>query len=132
MIGERYWSTGVTVRHFTDGLGRPGWGASLTFHDGGFCSDDTDARAVATQGDLATRYFVRDGAALDGLTVALDVLTADAERLGVEFRADAGPWLYYQGDGEDPAWPPPPDWRELLTAQAARLGWQTYSAEAAP
>jgi hypothetical protein len=55
------------------------------------------------------------------------VLRADAERLGIQWR---DPTVYYKGDGEDPEYPPPDGWRELLAAQAARLGW--YSIYAGP
>lgn len=114
-----YWSTGITVKHHN---GR--WAASVDFLDAGFCNDDPDARQVSTQGTLHTRYFVRDGETVDGLTVAIDTMKRDAERLGIIWRSnDDVPTIYMKGDGEDPEWPAPIRWRELVNAQAERIGW---------
>jgi hypothetical protein len=119
--GEGYWTTGITVR--SDG---GGWGASLRFLDDGFCDDDADAGQVSSEGELRTRYFVKNGSETSGLRAALDTLIGDAGRLGIRFVsvADAPPYLSYEGDGENPKWPPPPGWRETLAAEAERLGWQ--------
>lgn len=147
MIGTRYWSTGITVRYAYAGtsnrdghcVAEYGWMASLNFLDDGFNSDDRDNGQISTEGTLRTRYFVRahdehapPNVVSEGhrkaLQVAIDVLRADAERLGVRFSSAAsGPWLYYQGDGESDEWPPPDGWRLLLAEQATRLGWETYS-----
>lgn len=147
MIGTRYWSTGITVRYAYAGasrregilVGQYGWMASLNFLDDGFNNDDRDSGQIATEGELRTRYFVRahaEPASADeiqeghrkALQVAIDVLCADAERMGIHFgTAASGPWLYYQGDGESAEWPPPDGWRLLLAEQATRLGWETYS-----
>jgi hypothetical protein len=122
MIGERYWATGITVCRGYSGDGRYGWMASLDFYDDGFCED------LATQGQLATRYYVRAGD--DPLGLAIDTLKADAERLGIRFEAsgDLSPGLWYRGDGDNPDYPPPAGWRDLLAAQAERIGWRTYHA----
>lgn len=127
MIGRRYWSTGITVTWTASGSNRgPGWGASLKFFDDGFCDDDTATAQVATQGELASRYHLPDDGPVSGLTVVLDVLIADAARLGIEFRGSPHPSLYVKGDGEDPDVDLPGDWHDTLKVQAARLGWETY------
>lgn len=134
MIGPRYWSTGITVtyRHHvgtTNGVSRSGWGASLKFYDNGFCNDEPDLGQVSTEGTLSTRYYVSDGQDIhgnrvDGLTIAIDTLIADATRLGIEFGGPAGqPWIYVPGDGRDPGQEYHPAWRQIVADQAARLGW---------
>ena len=128
MIGSGYWTTGITVRYGYSGMNLYGWAASVGFYDDGFCSDDTDSGTISTEGTLRTRYYVREGAGpgADALAAAIDVIKADAERLGIRFRQDGlmTPHVYYQGDGEDEDWPPPAGWRELVDAQSARLGWE--------
>ena len=123
MIGSEWWSTGITVAWAYSGMGQYGWTARAGYYDAGFCSDDADAGQVSTEGRLATRYAVRNGKTADTLTVVLDVMIADAARLGIVWR---DPHLYYEGDGEDEEYPPPEGWRETLREQARRLGWQTY------
>lgn len=114
-----YWSTGITVSH-NNGK----WSASVNFLDDGFANDDPDAGAISTEGALHTRYFVTDGENIDGLTAAIDTVKADAERLGITWRRDVmSPGVYMRGDAEDPDWPAPAGWRELVNAQSERLGW---------
>lgn len=127
--GDGYWATGITVR-WRDYTGtrndvrHGGWDAWLDFYDDGFNDDDPDAGSIATEGTLRTRYGVRNGEQVTGLRAAIDALIADAQRLGVRLRAaTTGPTLYYHRDGEDQNFPPPDGWRELLAAEATRLGW---------
>ncbi|WP_275558466.1 hypothetical protein [Streptomyces sp. 5-6(2022)] len=125
-----YWSTGITVAwspraRTINGQAHPGWKAS--------------AEKISTQGHLETRYFVTDtdipstplrpGENLSGLTVAVDALITDAERLGIDFMSwsDQQPMLYYKGDGEDADYPAPEGWRDMLKAEAERIGWGTYT-----
>jgi hypothetical protein len=103
MVGEQYWATGVNMRHF-DGK----WAATVEFFDNGFCDD------ASTQGALRTRYFVP-------LETAIDTIIADAAKLGIEFRERN---LYAEEDGESKDWPMPEDWREVLEAQAKRIGFK--------
>lgn len=128
MIGSGYWATGITVRYGYSGMNLYGWAARVEFYDDGFCSDDTDSGTISTEGTLRTRYYVREGAGpdADGLAAAIDAVRADADRLGVAFRDDGvlAPCVYYEGDGENENYPPPEGWRELVDAQAARLGWR--------
>ncbi len=119
MIGRRYWSTGITVHYLPDNTSRSGneitavpWWAKLQFLDSGFCDNSS------TEGTLYTRY------GLPTIGDAIDLLKGDAERFGIEWRAQ--PSLYVDGDGELPNVPLPADWRELLSAEAKRLGWETY------
>lgn len=127
-----YWSTGISVHwrddtSVRDGVSRGGWSASLDFLDDGFTNDDPDNGEVATEGTLHTRYFVRDGDTISGLSAAVDALLADSARLGITFRVVVGdtPNLYYKGDGEWEDNPAPDGWRETLAAEAARIGWAT-------
>ena len=128
MIGETYWATGISIRYGYSGEGRYGWAAEVAFYDNGFCDDDTDTGTISTQGTLATRYFVRegDGVDADGLAAAVDTVKADAERLGIRFRDDEAlsPAVYYEEDGTGGQYPPPAGWRDLVNAQAVRLGWK--------
>jgi hypothetical protein len=128
MIGNGWWATGITVRYGYSGMDLYGWAAEVGFYDDGFCSDDTDTGTISTEGTLRTRYFVREGSGpdADALTAAVDVVKADAGRLGIIFRQDGPmtPHVYYKGDGEDKDCPPPPGWEELIDAQSARLGWE--------
>ena len=112
MVGDHYYSTGITLR--CDG---GEWTAKATFQDAGFCDD------LATEGEIHTRYF-------QAIETAIDTLKADAERLGIKWQAVFGsaPWLYMEGDGDGDGdeWPAPDGWRETLQAQAQRIGWETY------
>lgn len=123
-----YWSTGITVRWHED---RNAWSGEVEFFDDGFLDDDVDRRAIATQGRFATRYAVTNGESLDALTAVIDVLIADGGSLDIKFRAPDGraPMLYYPTDGENPEWPPPAGWREMLRAQAERIDWASYGYE---
>jgi hypothetical protein len=127
-----YWTTGIVARWRAHsgsihGVPHGGWAAKLDFFDDGFTDDDPDAGQVSTEGTLRTRYAVRDGDKVGGLRAAVDALVADAQRLGIRLGGPTiGPCLYYEGDGEDPANPPPPGWQELLAAEAARIGWSSY------
>jgi hypothetical protein len=127
MIGNGYWATGIIVRYGYSGEDKYGWGAEVNFYDDGFCDDDTDNGVVSTQGTLHTRYLVRegDGPDADALAAAIDAVKAAAERLGIQWRADLGfgPNVYYQSDGQSEDYPPPDGWRELIDAQAQRIGW---------
>lgn len=128
MIGNKYWSNGITVR-YSDGR----WSASVAYYDNGFADDRADDARVSTEGTLHTRYFLRDGKTTDALTVAVDVVKADAERLGITWNTPGvGPFVYMDGDGENGGRPLPSNWRELVDAQARRLGWESlYGSETA-
>lgn len=125
MIGDTYWATGISVRTMHDRDDALMWAAEVKFLDDGFCNDDADNGQISTEGRLHTRYMVRDGDDRTALATILDVLIADAATLGITFRTDIPPSLYFHQDGVDPDWPPPPDWENLLAEQAARLGWTT-------
>ena len=122
MIGDGYWATGIVVTY--SGGGQHGWAAEVGYYDAGFCNDDPDTGQISTEGTLHTRYHVRrhgPGTA-DPLKAVIDVIKADAERLGIRFNDDA--CVFYKGDGEAKDYPPPEGWRELVDAQAVRLGWR--------
>lgn len=111
MIGNTYWTTGITLKY----LDTDCWSASLEFFDGGHCDEQS------TNGTLHTRYFVP-------LDLAIDTLMTDAKRIGIEFSCieDLPPVLFYDGDGENTDYPPPEGWRAILRSQAERIGWRTY------
>ena len=121
MIGPRYWATGIIVGHSRE----RGWVGHVDFRDSGFAGDDVlgDGQ-VSTEGRLATRYYQRASADV-ALGAVVDVLRADAAQLGIKFRHVAGqpPDIYYEGDGENPEWPAPLGWREMLDRQKRRIGW---------
>lgn len=110
MIGDRYWTTGITLKP-NDGE----WAATAEFCDNGFCDDES------TEGRLKTRYYVPT------MAQALDLLIGDLIKLGIKLgSADMPPMIYMQGDGEDPDVDYPDGWRELLAEQAKRVQWATY------
>lgn len=118
-----WWSTGITV-HYRDMGGDGAWGSSLTFFDDGTSDDLVTPYNISTGGTLYTRYYRDDNYARIGLESAVGVLLEDADLHRIKFQDDA--FLYYKGDGEDPDFPPPPEWRALLTAEATRIGWKSY------
>lgn len=103
----------------------------MNYLDDGFANDDPDAGRISTEGHLHTRYVVRDGEQIDALTAAIDTVKADAERLGITFKAADVLHVYYEGDGEDSKCPPPDGWRETVNAQSRRLGWEPLYTETA-
>ncbi len=121
----KYWSTGITVAFMANSGRGPGdavwsgWGASLDFHDDGFVNDAPDGSVVSTEGTLRTRYAVRGADTKDALYNAVEALIVDAARLGIEFKDAAT--VYYRGDGEHAAYPPPDGWREMVNAVAASI-----------
>lgn len=128
MIGNGYWSTGISVAWLPGDGGRPGsWAARAPFYDDGWIGDDSpDDGLVVTEGEVRSRYGVRDGLRAGGLTAVIDAVKADTERLGIHWRGPGGrgPAIYYEHDGQGPDGPPPAGWRQLLTAQSDRLGWE--------
>lgn len=131
----RYWSTGITVTYapFAERInGEPygGWHATVEYSDDGFVDNDPETGQVSTEGRLYTRYPVRNAKIRLGLSIAIDTLIADAERLGIDFTTlpgHRGPQILYDGDGENAAHPAPDDFREILGAEADRLGWSSYA-----
>ncbi len=117
MIGDGYWSSGITVTYH---LAVPGWHAAATYYDDGFGDGDADSGQISTVGSLESRYVIGDGQQRDGLTAVIDTVKADAEQLGIHWR---DPALFVTGDGHDPQQPLPADWRTLLDTHAHRLDW---------
>ena len=120
-----YWSTGISLRWreiTRNSVTRSAWGGSVDYLDDGFTDDDADAGKVSTEGVLRTRYMVADGKVASGLRVVVDVLLADAARLGIEFRGTLDDRPYLMFEVEDGA---PDNYRELLIAEAERIGWTT-------
>lgn len=116
MIGPNYWSTGILVTYIEGGTGGPVaapeprlWAAKAEFFDNGFCE------IRSTEGEIHTRY------SCPTIEEAIDLVKADVERLGIEWRPGT---IYMRGDGEDEEFPPPADWRRIVNQQAERLGWE--------
>lgn len=86
-----------------------------------------DPGRVSTQGVLRTRYGVQDGNHRSGLAAAIDTLIADAHKLGITFKAPCSdtPNLYMHGDGEHSDTEYPDGWRDLINAEADRIGWNS-------
>ncbi|ONH58345.1 hypothetical protein CcI49_23100 [Frankia sp. CcI49] len=130
MYGPIHWATGITVSANERPDGAVRWGATVAFYDGGFVdTEDVDAGDISTEGEIRTKYCVASTETADGLTVAIDTIKADANRLGIEFRGHfpgSAPALYVNGDGEWPDVWLPENWRGRLAEQARRLGWRTY------
>jgi hypothetical protein len=122
LIGDRYWATGITVHADPEHMDR--WTAEVVYVDDGLPGgdDNTDKGVISTEGRLYTRYAVRPGDTADALTAAIDVIKADAERIGVTWAKDAT--VCYIGAGRWDVFPPPARWRETVNAQAVRLGWR--------
>jgi hypothetical protein len=137
-LSTTYWATGIILTWHPDGARDQagnkvhGWSGEVGYYDDGFRDDDTDAGKLSTQGTLRTRYVVADGTEQTAVRAIVDTLIADAQRLGIEFRTDGDhqPRLYVPGDGEWADHPLPEGWRELLAAEAARIGWDTYAPQA--
>ena len=113
MIGNGHWATGITVAWAYAGGGDYGWAAEVDYLDAGFCDDVPGTSHISTEGTLRTRYAVRDTE--DGessLASVLDVIKADAERLGICWRE---PHLYYKGEIYD-------EYGKPVTA-AEMIGW---------
>lgn len=109
MHGDKLFATGIVIRQDWRG----GWWAEATFEDFGHC----DRGSV--MGHIETKY------ADDDLPYTIDTIKRDVESLGVEFAQLDGvsPALLYSEDGEDEDFPPPDGWRELLKAEAQRIGF---------
>lgn len=117
MIGNGYWSSGITLTYHPSSHG---WHAAAKYYDDGFAYSDTDTGQISTVGVLESRYFVPDGRERDGLTAVIDSVKADAEQLGIHWR---DPALFVPGEGRDLQQPLPDGWRGLLDEHASRLGW---------
>jgi hypothetical protein len=128
-LSATYWAAGMSVAY---DVHNQGWTGKVEFYDDCWIGDDdADTGRVGTEGHLTTRYAVKDGAVVSGLAAVVDTLLADAARLGVQFTGpgEGAPSLTYPGYGEWAEYPPPVGYREILAAQAARIGWRTYGYE---
>lgn len=120
MIGA-YSSIGICIKPESDG----GWWVRAPFQDGGFCD------AGSTEGEIALRYLCHD------LAAGLDTIKADVESLWDSVGrhrhySPIDPLFYMHQDGEDRMCDYPTDWRKVVAAQCARLGWfNAYSASEA-
>lgn len=111
---RRLFSVGIIVHlGYTDSR-EHGWFAELRWIDG------SHGGAGAVEGAIRTTY------AVPTLSEAVDLVLGIADRLGVLLLpGESGHRLFYRGDGEDPHYPPPPMWREILAREARRRGWLT-------
>ena len=108
MIGNQYWTTGIKIRRHADGR----WSLGLDYYDDGFANKES------TEGTLRVRYVVED------IERAVRLLKADADRLGISFRApnpDMTPTIYWD-DEENPD--VPGEHLQLVQNLCALLGWR--------
>ena len=105
MIGTKYWATGISLAKVAEQ-----WSVQVEFFDDGFSNQ------ASTEGVLKMRYLC------DDLSKSIDILIADAAKIGIEWK---DPTIYYRGDGEWKENPPFPGWEQLLADEAARLGWRS-------
>lgn len=111
MIGDHYWSTGIEIKAHDGGLN---WSASANFLDAGWCELES------TEGVFRLRYLVDRSA----LPHHCQILKADMERLGIQFRVGEDvPAAVYVHGSEDPTNPDlPADWRDVAAAVADACG----------
>ena len=103
MVGDKYSTSGIVVRFLEVGL----WSAEINFVDEGFANE------ASTEGTLRTSRFI-------DLAQAIDIIIADAERLGIRWRWKAI-CTYKDSRGY---WFSPYDGGELVKAQAERVGFE--------
>jgi hypothetical protein len=115
MIGNGYWATGLTLKPLGNGPKGFDWHLYVDFYDDGFCDENS------TEGTLRHRYVTTE------VVRAAEVLKVDAERLGIRFNEIAGapPAVYVEGDGEWQDIDYPANWREVASAVAEALGFQS-------
>lgn len=118
MIGNQYYSHGIKVKPYLT-AGEYLWHVKCGFQDVGWNNDD------ASEGELQNRY------SLASLTAAIDNIKRDVERLGIQWDAIEGmtPTIYMHVDGLDKETAYPENWRVLIAAQCARLGWRCLYAD---
>jgi len=110
MNQNELWATGITVRCDYDDSG---WWAWVDFED-----STPHAHVGAMAGRIGTKY------ALPTLAAAIDRVLEYARQIGVVFPrlTEFLPTVYYAGDGESDY--APHNWRQLVNAEARRLGWR--------
>lgn len=112
MIGPCYWATGIHLDH----AGHDAWTAGIKFLDDGFC------QSASTEGELHLRYMIPH----KELDAMIDVLIADAERLGIEWNTpNSTPMVYIPQDGEDESRDDNEKMLQEAVRQSERLGWDT-------
>lgn len=72
-------------------------------------------------GEISSTYSSKD------LSKVIDRILALAESMGVTFPREGGvePHIYVEGDGENLDVALPEDWREIVSKECMRLGWQS-------
>lgn len=112
---KKPWTTCVVLRWkprtHTDG----GWWAIMKWSWGQFCNPEM------LQGVIENRYPT-------GMRRAIDQVMDIAEQFGVVTPPNMKMALYVEGDGEDPDHTFPEGWQEKVRREAARRGWDSYSA----
>lgn len=114
MIGDNFWSVGIIIswRRYNNVNGE--WNAKVEFFDNGICEDGS------TRGVLSSRYYESN------LDKVIDIIKADAEKLGIEFKVIDGlsPYIFMEGDGEIKGKNYPENWKKIINDQAIRIGWK--------
>lgn len=115
MYGNELYATGIILEYGPSAGDKYGWWATVEFQDFGHCDD----RSI--KGVISTQYGVE-------ISLAIDTILTDVEKLGIKFIKSESitPALLYKDDSENKDYPPPEGWRQLLKAEAARIGFHTY------
>lgn len=124
MIGTKHWATGIIV-DYQEGK----WSSHVEYLDDGFADYDLHSGRISTEGRIGTRYGVRDSDHHDALTVVIDVMKADAERLGIEWRKTiGGPYIFAAFETAAENYPDryPDGWQRLLNEQSRRIGFNAF------
>ena len=82
MIGD-YFYNHIQLTYGYAGNGTYGWSAKAVFLDAGFANDDPANDSISTEGELRTRYCIRDTEGKLGVRVATETLIRDLTTLGI-------------------------------------------------
>ncbi|MED4285084.1 hypothetical protein P4679_24500 [Priestia megaterium] len=99
-------------------LQEDGWVAELDWATDKFW-EEPDKQKFATQGTVSTMYQNPN------LSETIDVVVKKIRELGLQ-KHPIGVALLYKGDAEDPKYPAPNNYLEILKEEAKKRGWVTY------
>jgi hypothetical protein len=94
MIGSNFRYNVISLTYGNAGNGEKGWAAYVKFHDSGFSNDDAATGAVSVEGELRTRYYVKDSKGVTGAEAALDAILADLKALNIQEVPQTDSWDY--------------------------------------
>jgi hypothetical protein len=94
MIGSNFRYSTIRLTYGNAGNGEKGWAAHVKFHDAGFSNDDAATGAVSVEGELRTRYYVKDSKGVSGAEAALDAILTDLNALNIQEVPQTDSWTY--------------------------------------